>query len=930
MKVYQSNSSNNLNNDNNDTNPPQQQRLKRTRAKRSCDFCRKRKSRCDADTSIPCSNCKAWGYTCEFQTVRKKRGPPSVYVDNLEKRCKKMEKLLISLTNASIKELEKNDFQLDRQKTIGKSINTRNKKGKARAMTAVTAMNTEDSNDEDEIDDDQDSLDSNGNDNDNDFDIDDFDNVSIESQNSSNTPNIPLEERLSNLNIKDYDAITYTGRSASMDLLNTELFRFKPYIAWPNRSDVALQLTAQNELMVVRSVEGTLTRLDIGLSMRSGGADISTPKEESDTITPPSKHVQEKLITFFFEHLHPFMPIINKERFLSAEQPPNILIQAILALTFRFVSQHEPTEQYPNASEYATMYSAKVVNRLRDPVRSRLCHVQSAVLMTLYLDMDDGDDSMQWYMLGTAIRMAQDLGLHRSCSHWKILPQPEIETRHRLFYACYVLDRWLSARAGKPLTILDRDFDTPMPSNNEYYTFTIMIKLSEILGRVLKALYAPKAKHANANAGLDDPTVIDAFDRRLKSCKHAMETKIPITQKAYLDIFYHTILLLLHRPFMGQQQLSHQICTHAATTIMDLTRHIRQQPKKDNQYFSLCMPTCFVYALFQSTLVHLANAVRDPTLFEMFQQSVVLMQQYNHLLVVRRALEIVELFRTMHAPSVDAAAAAAVAAARVAAIHAIPFPSGTATTMMLSDIYNVSQPATPLVGATTGTVPLYDWSPMIPSHHPHHQSHQQHSQQHHDSAPHHHHHSTPQSQLHHQQGIVENPSHHHHHHHPSATTTGIETVFPTTFQGDLMNNNLILTASPTSMHATVSQQQSSSNSTTTNPPPSNQNNNPTPYHANSTSSTSSSSASSFISTPHPMAAMVPQPNVQTATTTNNNLHWTDWNMYLQDERTCQHPHRQQHIISSSNTNSNTPRQSRHHHSASFPQASFSHLPHPPH
>jgi hypothetical protein len=33
--------------------------LKRTRAKRSCDFCRKRKSRCDADASTPCANCKA-------------------------------------------------------------------------------------------------------------------------------------------------------------------------------------------------------------------------------------------------------------------------------------------------------------------------------------------------------------------------------------------------------------------------------------------------------------------------------------------------------------------------------------------------------------------------------------------------------------------------------------------------------------------------------------------------------------------------------------------------------------------------------------------------------------------------------------------------------------------------------------------------------
>lgn len=36
--------------------------LKRTRAKRSCDFCRKRKARCDADHTIPCSNCKAVKY----------------------------------------------------------------------------------------------------------------------------------------------------------------------------------------------------------------------------------------------------------------------------------------------------------------------------------------------------------------------------------------------------------------------------------------------------------------------------------------------------------------------------------------------------------------------------------------------------------------------------------------------------------------------------------------------------------------------------------------------------------------------------------------------------------------------------------------------------------------------------------------------------
>ena len=211
-----------------------------------------------------------------------------------------MEKLLTSLTNASIKELEKNDFKFNQQNAGGKSINTKNKRGKVRATTAASSAGTSTvmsikANNDDNNSDDQDSLDSNVDDNDNDFENDE-DDASIESQTSSNTPNIPLEERLSNLDIKDYDAITYTGRSASMDLLNTELFRLKPYIEWPGRNDVALKLTAQNELMVVRSVEGTLTRLDIGLSMRSGGADISATKEESENVMPPLKHVQEKVI----------------------------------------------------------------------------------------------------------------------------------------------------------------------------------------------------------------------------------------------------------------------------------------------------------------------------------------------------------------------------------------------------------------------------------------------------------------------------------------------------------------------------------------------------------------------------------------------------------------------------------------------------------
>lgn len=227
--------------------------------------------------------------------------------------------------------------------------------------------------------------------------------------------------------------------------------------------------------------------------------------------------------------------------------PPAILVQAMLALSFRYAAQHFQDKQ---ADPFAQLYFRKVMKRLRDAFRSRLCHVQAGLLMTLYLDMDDGSghdvESVQWFTLGTAIRMAQDLGLHRSCQGWR-LPPSEIEVRHRVFYACYVLDRWMGARAGKPLTILDRDFDTDMPSPYRvtdagptgepvYRPFLLLIRLSEILGRVLKALYAPKAKRSNCNAGLDDPTILVVFDRRLKNWRASLDeaqdgVTIPVSQK---------------------------------------------------------------------------------------------------------------------------------------------------------------------------------------------------------------------------------------------------------------------------------------------------------------------------------------------------------------------------------------------------------------
>ncbi|KAI9493352.1 fungal-specific transcription factor domain-containing protein [Zychaea mexicana] len=712
--------------------------LKRTRAKRSCDFCRKRKSRCDADSSVPCSNCRAWGYTCEFQTVRKKRGPPSVYVDNLEKRCKKMEQLLVSLTSASIKELEKHDFKYDilPDGAIASGANT------SAVLDAASPPAPSDSSSDDDEDDDDD---------------DDFD------------PTADLQQRLTHLDLKDYDSIKYTGHSAGLQVVDHDVFKQQPYIRWPGRDNVVLQMMGQDDLMIVQTGKPD-ARLDVGLSMRSTVFDSddhrSHPSASPTANKMPSKQLSDKMIGLYFSHLHPFLPIINKTRFLEqyrVSRAPQTLVQAALALAFRFAGQHFKDK---HANDFGDFYFRKVMKRLRDSLRSRLCHVQAALLMTLYLDMDDGDvESVQWFTLGTAIRMAQDLGLHRSCTHWK-LPASEIETRHRVFYACYVLDRWMGARAGKPLTILDRDFDTAMPSMYEvtdhvvaaagtadasggggggadngknsapepvYSHFVLLIKLSEILGRVLKALYAPKAKRSNSNAGLDDPTILVVFDRRLKNWKASLDEQeehgvIPPTQKGHLLVFYYTIMLLVHRPFVQLSATefpdlqsivadSRRACTDAATNISDILRHHSSVPTREHSFLSLCLPTCFVYGMFQASLVHLSNALQDRAsthAVQTLEQSLALLKLHQHLCPVPRVIEILHMLITINnlpcdsssSSSLPAPAAAAAAAAGGLAQPSSPFPQSALLRTLHHHQHHHSSPPIHSTAATTTTTAI--------------------------------------------------------------------------------------------------------------------------------------------------------------------------------------------------------------------------------
>jgi len=103
---------------------------------------------------------------------------------------------------------------------------------------------------------------------------------------------------------------------------------------------------------------------------------------------------------------------------------------------------------------------------------------------------------------------AQDLGLHRESTlqAQNVQDLAFVELRRRVWAACVILDRWYGAALGIPLLVdlLDCDVLLPAPYDiirdaepgswpvePSYMALSEHLKLSILVGRVLKTIYSP-------------------------------------------------------------------------------------------------------------------------------------------------------------------------------------------------------------------------------------------------------------------------------------------------------------------------------------------------------------------------------------------------------------------------------------------------------
>lgn len=178
------------------------------------------------------------------------------------------------------------------------------------------------------------------------------------------------------------------------------------------------------------------------------------------------------------------------------------------------------------------------------------------------------------------------------------------EARKRLWFCVYITDRWACAVMGRPLAIADADCDIDLPHVNggskgtkDYSLFINFVKLSGILGEVLRRIYSPKAR-SQGYKNITTYHTVQSIHRMLtdwleqlpdhqRITPHEAETlyksKIKtnkIREAGPLMVCYHVVNILLYRNFMVEKldvlpelfDEANKRCTEAAKNAIDIAR----------------------------------------------------------------------------------------------------------------------------------------------------------------------------------------------------------------------------------------------------------------------------------------------------------------------------------------------------------------------
>ncbi|CZR44333.1 uncharacterized protein FPRO_14094 [Fusarium proliferatum ET1] len=239
-----------------------------------------------------------------------------------------------------------------------------------------------------------------------------------------------------------------------------------------------------------------------------GPASVASP--DFSYVLPPRRQA-DHLIELYWFYVDPLYPFLDRNRWTRAynaifsgtamdlnERVFVATLNVILALSTQLVESHS-LEQREQSSE--TFFQRAQGLLPMSPWEPGSLELVQCLLVTSQYLQSTYNPHQTWMVIGSAIRMAQGLGLHLPETSANRSDPGERELLRRIWYGCVLMDRMVSVTHGRPAMISQypaKDVPHPAETSNaqngmqglEYYSFFVRsVRLYEIIHKTMIAFY---------------------------------------------------------------------------------------------------------------------------------------------------------------------------------------------------------------------------------------------------------------------------------------------------------------------------------------------------------------------------------------------------------------------------------------------------------
>ncbi|KAI0254283.1 fungal-specific transcription factor domain-containing protein [Lactifluus subvellereus] len=516
--------------------------LQRRRVWRACESCRRKKIKCDGNEPT-CSQCATSASQCTWLQTKDRAALSRHYVQELEARLLHMESVFAQITQ-QLGQTPNGEGAL-----AGLSVSDESKAAATALLRSI--INKGQTTQPQPI-----------------------DNPSTPDSSSSVKIEDDVVDSLGQLTLDEHGHMRWIGGSSTMSLIQS----FRAATAPPHSrgSPMADDSGQPNKLYFPASVFFGKVRA------------LPGPEE----VEYPERDLADKLVTAYFSRFHFLLPVIDKPTFmkqytylmdhkdnqhLARSQTAFIaMVFALFACAAQLVEDPRlKGEKEDDGGMGMVYYERALILHYISHASVQVAHVQCFILMSSFL-CSVNCLPQAWLLIGQAVRAAQDLGLHRSPRRLNVSTIDK-ETRRKIWWGVYTLDRMLALALGRPIGAEDVDCDVELPIDidddflPDYFAgapmtsetpslmtgFISLISLYNIAGRVMRQVYGvdmvdsvtdpEKRTQLQVNVDALDQELTKWLENLPPAFKSSMINERQVSMGAALCSHYYSVLTALHR-----------------------------------------------------------------------------------------------------------------------------------------------------------------------------------------------------------------------------------------------------------------------------------------------------------------------------------------------------------------------------------------------